>query len=377
MNFDGFTPHEFTRFGGLVDNDDPTVLPMGVAAVCKNCRFQLTTVATRYGLQTTMQGPNQAAISGLASLIYTPENPGETLFQVPLVFDTDGYLLVERPAGSGILVRVQGPLVSQPANAQAIVTEAYNRALIAYSDLKTPAAPINVYGLSTQQLDPYGQKPLGAAWLASTAYLVGEYVQPTATGGNGHLYRCTAAGTTTATEPTWPLTENSTITDGGVTWEELTPVLVNRLPAPNSPQPARVAGGGSFAAGRDVYLVMTYLNAQGESIASAAGVLVNTNLDDAVQFALPSLASLAGWIQGLAAQYQPTAVNVYEADVATGAAAPSSASFALVGSSVLGVTSTVTSTATGIAPPSSNTARVTPGGLQPPGTPTVERASGS
>ncbi len=43
MNFDGFTPHEFTRFGGLVDNDDPTVLPMGVAAVCKNCRFQLTT----------------------------------------------------------------------------------------------------------------------------------------------------------------------------------------------------------------------------------------------------------------------------------------------------------------------------------------------
>ena len=109
-----------------------------------------------------------------------------------MVFDTDGYLLVESPAGSGSLVRVQGPLVTQPANAHAIVTEAYNRALIAYSDLKTPKAPINVYGLSTQQLDPYGQKPLGAAWLASTAYLVGEYVQPTVTGGNGHLYRCIA-----------------------------------------------------------------------------------------------------------------------------------------------------------------------------------------
>ena len=114
MNFEGFTPHEFTRFGGLVDNDDPTVLPMGVAAVCKNCRFQLTTVATRYGLQTALQSPNQAPISGLASLIYTPENPGETLFQVPMVFDTDGYLLIENPAGSGRLVRVQGPLVTQP-----------------------------------------------------------------------------------------------------------------------------------------------------------------------------------------------------------------------------------------------------------------------
>ena len=377
MNFDGFTPREFTRFGGLVDNDDPTVLPMGVAAVCRNCRFQLTTVATRYGLQTALQGPNQAAISGLASLIYTPENPGETLFQVPMVFDTDGYLLVERPAGSGILARVQGPLVSQPANAHAIVTEAYNRALVAFSDLQTPSAPINVYGLSTQQLDPYGQKPLGAVWLASTAYVMGEYVQPTATGGNGHLYRCIFAGITHATEPAWPLAENATVTDGGVTWEELTPVLVNRLPAPGGPQPTRVAGGGSFLAGRDVYLAMTYVNAQGESIASAPGILVNTNLDDAARFAVPSLSSLSGWIRGLASAYQPTSVNVYEADVATGSAAPSPASFAKVGNFALGAIVTVTATASGVAPPSSNTARVTPGGLQPPSTPTVERASGS
>ena len=377
MNFDGFTPHEFTRFGGLVDNDDPTVLPMGVAAVCRNCRFQLTTVATRYGLQTALRGPNQAAISGLASLIYTPENPGETLFQVPMVFDTDGYLLVEKPAGSGILVRVQGPLVNQPANAHAVITEAYNRALVAYSDLKTPAAPINVYGLSTQQLDPYGQKPLGAAWLPSTTYLVGEYVQPTATGGNGHLYRCILAGITQASEPAWPLAENATVTDGGVTWEELTPVLVNRLPAPGGPQPARVSGGGAFAAGRDVYLQMTYVNAQGESIASTPGILVNTNLNDAAQFTVPALSSLSGWIRGLASTYQPASVNVYEADVATASAAPSRASFAKVGNFALGATVTVTATASGVAPPSSNTARVTPGGLQPPSTPTVERASGS
>jgi hypothetical protein len=377
MNFEGFLPHEFTRFGGLVDNDDPTVLPMGVAAVCKNCRFQLTTVATRYGLQTALQGPNQAAITGLASLIYTPENPGETLFQVPMVFDTDGYLLVERPAGSGRLIRVQGPLVTQPANAHAIVTEAYNRALIAYSNLRTPKAPINIYGLSTQQLDPYGQKPLGAPWLASTLYLVGEYVQPTLTGGNGHLYRCLVAGTTNATEPSWPLTENATVTDGGVTWQELTPVLVNRLPAPNSPQLTRVAGASTFTAGRDIYLEMTYLNAQGESIASAPGILVNTNLHDAAQFTVPALSSLAGWIRGLASAYQPSSVNVYQADVATGAAAPSSASFAQVGNFALGATVTVTVTASGAAPPSSNTARVTPGGLQPPPTPTVERASGS
>ena len=377
MNFNGFTPHEFTRFGGLVDHDDPTVLPVGVAAVCRNCRFQLTSVATRYGLQTAMQGPNQVAMTGLAGLIYTAENPGETSFQAPLVFDAAGSLMIERPAGSGILAQVQSPLVTPPANAHAIVTEAYNRALIAYSDLKMPATPLHVYGLSSQQLDPYGQKPVGAAWLAATSYLAGEYVQPTLSGGNGHLYRCMTAGTTLATEPAWPITEDTTVADGSVTWQEQTPVLVNRLPAPNSPQPTRVAGAGALAAGRDVYLQMTYVNTQGESIASASGVLVNTDLNDAARFSVPALASLAGWVRGLAAGYQPASVNVYEADVPTATAAPSPASFAAAGNFSLGATITVTTTATGAAPPSSNTARITPGGLQPPPTPTVERVATS
>ena len=79
----------------------------------------------------------------------------------------------------------------------------------------------------------------------------------------------------------------------------------------------------------------------------------------------------------MASAYQPASVNVYEADVATGSAAPSPASFAKVGNFALGVIVTVAATASGVAPPSSNTARVTPGGLQPPATPTLERASGS
>ncbi len=377
MNFDGFTPHEFTRFGGLVDNDDPTVLPMGVAAVCRNCRFQLTTVATRYGLQTALQGPNQAPITGLASLIYTPETVGETLFQAPLLFDSDGFVLVEQPAGSGRLVRVQGPLVNPPAQAHATVTEAYNRALLAYSDLRTPLAPLNVYSLRTQKLDPYGQKPLGGAWLPGTAYVVGEYVQPAVTGGNGHLYRCSAAGTTLSTEPAWPLTENGTVTEGSITWVEATPVLANRLPSPAGPQPTRQTGGGTFAAGRDLYLSMTFVNAQGESIASAPGILLNTVLHDAAQFTVPALTSLPGWMRGLPSAYQPLSVHVYEADVPSGAAAPAAGSYARFGNFALGATVTVTNTATGVPPPAANTARVTPGGFAPPATPIVERASNS
>ena len=32
MNFAGFAPHEFTRWSSLVEQDDPTALPMGLAA---------------------------------------------------------------------------------------------------------------------------------------------------------------------------------------------------------------------------------------------------------------------------------------------------------------------------------------------------------
>ena len=353
------------------------MLPLGVAAVAKNVRFNLTSVETRYGLQTAFASPNAVPITGLASLIYTPENPGEQLFQVPMVFDTDGFLLVEQPAGGGRLIRVTGPLVTQPANASAIITEAYNRAFVAFSNLKTALAPINVYGLSTRAVDPYGQKPLYGPWQKLTSYVVGEYVTPTAVGGNGHSYRCSTPGTTAVGEPAWPLGEGSTVIDGGVTWTENTVVLVNRLPAPNTPSITRVPSGGTFAAGRDVYLQHDVHQCPGRVITSGPAILVDTVLNDAVSVAIPTLASLAGWIRGLAGPYVPTGCKLYEADVATGGAAPSAASFGLVGGFGLGATTTVATTATGAAPPTANTARVTPGGLQSPSAPTVERASGA
>ncbi len=212
-----------------------------------------------------------------------------------MVFDTDGYLLVERPAGSGKLVRVQGPLVTQPANAHAIVTEAYNRALIAYSDLKTPVGP-------DQRLRAE-HAGAGPVWAEASRCILADVhgvprgrVRATNCGGRQRtpLPMHRRRGRRRDHEPAWPLSENATVTDGGVTWEELTPVLVNRLPAPNSPQPGRVAGGGAFAAGRDVYLEITYVNAQGESIASAPGILVNTNLNDAARVHGSSLVQPGG-----------------------------------------------------------------------------------
>jgi hypothetical protein len=199
---------------------------MGAAPVCKNCRFALTSVETRYGIQQAMRSPNgNAQITGGLSLLYTPENPGEAFFERPMIFDTMGAILIEQPVGSGRLVPVLGPNVTPPANAHMVGTEAYNRAALAFSDLKKPLAPLAVYSLNGGFLDPFGQKPLGFNWAAKTACLVGEYCTPAAVAGNGHLYRCTTAGTTGAAEPIWPLGAGGVVVDGTVTWTESTPTV--------------------------------------------------------------------------------------------------------------------------------------------------------
>lgn len=56
------------------------------------------------------------------------------------------------------------------------------------------------------------------AWQASHAYGIGAYVKPTTR--NGHVYVAVNAGTSGASQPTWPTTNGGTVTNGGVTWRE-------------------------------------------------------------------------------------------------------------------------------------------------------------
>lgn len=56
------------------------------------------------------------------------------------------------------------------------------------------------------------------AWVTLTAYATGVYKVPVTP--NAHYYKVTTAGTTGATEPTWP-TNGGTVVDGTVTWTDM------------------------------------------------------------------------------------------------------------------------------------------------------------
>jgi prepilin-type N-terminal cleavage/methylation domain-containing protein len=69
-------------------------------------------------------------------------------------------------------------------------------------------------------------------WKSATNYSIGDIVIPT--NPNGHFYRCKTAGTSGATEPNWPKTGGSTISDGGVVWTRLIQYLKEAVGMPDS-----------------------------------------------------------------------------------------------------------------------------------------------
>lgn len=99
------------------------------------------------------------------------------------------------------------------------------------------------------------------AWAALTSKTTSNTVYPTTE--NGFYYNCTTAGTTAASEPTWPTVSGSTVTDGTVVW---TAVTWNKSDVPATPlseQEYNILGNKS-ASGQPVQYFYKKLRTTGE-----------------------------------------------------------------------------------------------------------------
>ena len=82
----------------------------------------------------------------------------------------------------------------------------------------SPSTDVQLQAVSNPGVDNITIAPLNTlpAWVASTAQIIGYDVQPTVS--NDRKYVVETAGTSAATEPSWPIGIGSTVLDGTILW---------------------------------------------------------------------------------------------------------------------------------------------------------------
>ena len=374
------------RMLGQVDQDDSTVLPVGLASLVRNFEWTRdapgpTCATTRAGINAQMRLVDKMnPATGLLGFAYSPESAIDPFFQMPLAFQPTVGSQYESPVGSGNMVKFPQTNFTEPQGAHAIQAAGANKVFSAYSDLRKPLATLSTMDPKALTLNPFGMKPVGFNWVPNQAVLQMEAVTPSSPNtGNGHTYQAQNAGVTGAVEPIWPLTEGGEVIDNPganqIVWKEKTMVIANRIPPPVKPV-ISLSSGGTIASDKDVYIVITLTNLIGETLPSVPEFVTTIADDSSVEVQLPTLASMPAWIRNLPANYVPTGAKVYVAIVTHGAPAPALSTYNQVTgiSTALGATVFVTAAGSGAAPPNFCSARVTPGQLPIPTTePQIQR----
>ena len=291
MYFGDAKPQAIPRYGSVVQWDDKTQLPLGLADIVRNCRYTAQSVGTRWGFSKRLSfGAQGSSVTGLGILRYIAADTTATeLINLLAYTAADGNLWSAVPFQPGSVAQLSTDALLAQANIlrtpglNPLVVQAFNRGYMALGDLTKGVAPAMVYDPMQATLDPVSDKPIGAAWEPNTRYRVGQIVSPSTfqTFGlpaalgvwvpkiTGYVYRCKVAGISAAAQPAvWPTAEGADVVDGGVTWEEATPICESGLPDPAAPiTPTTAADAGSpILAGATVFVVLTYNSASGESI---------------------------------------------------------------------------------------------------------------
>lgn len=386
-NFTGYSPQTLTRFGSKVSYDDNTQLPLGVGDVVRNMQFRSQSTKTRYGLKLLLD--IGGAASGFAPLRYvSPISSAQSNVSFIAYRQSDGNILSFSPFTQSSLTQLTDAAFQANANISptpglfAQCVQAYNRMYIAQGDNIMGVAPALQVDGATLTIDPISDLPFGATWQPNQNVRVGHVV--TAINQNGPaketLFRCITAGKTGNSEPVWPSIEGETVGDGSAQWQVIDIVVSSGLTPPPAPifQSTTADGSSAIANGMTVFLVCTWKNQFGESIPLVANpdgtlgnVLQYTNnsgapvdLNVVLPAIPPDLASLAG-------QYEVTGCNLY-AFFTAGTPDPTeytdASYYALLGSYSPNEAVTVSAFATGVNPPTTNTAFTTDEGNVSSGT---------
>jgi hypothetical protein len=391
VNFDGYTPQSIPRFGSVVQADDVTELPYGIAEDVENCSYRTQSVGPRDGLGLALTFGQGNDLRGVGVLRYlAADNTGQENIQI-IAVTKDGNVSSAAPFNQESITSMTAPLVAAGVIRLAPglypqLAQAFNKMHIAQGNLMTGQAPSLVVSGALQTCDPISDLPIGNPWEPETFYRVGQIVSPTS-GTSSNLYYCTEGGESGSQEPIWPTVEGQTVTDGSgvgnVVWQLINIVCSSGLTPPPAPLLVSATAGALVPAGGTLFLVCTWVNQYGESIANVENlnesIIGSSNSDGTLGNVLEYtnntgvavnvnilLPPVPADILALPSQYLPTSVNVYGYLVTSGA--PNSTfylnqtSYALMGSGNPGAAFTASTVPVGQQIPLANTAYTSPVG---------------
>lgn len=236
----GYTPIPLEHFGGLIASWPPEMLDCDLMAEATNVRYTQAAVSTRQGLTLAMKTPSGAAVRGLVDYVHLDGT------EQPLVFDAQGHLYAETPAGSGTLAAVAG--FAAPAGAWMNGAAAFNRAYLGFgSGLYGTSVPASFDGAN---FDPVVVDAPGGAPAAADAATEGNIV-----GGTRYGVVMFKTREGSLSKPGAPF---AIAASGSLPVPTLTLTLL-QYPT----------GFGTLPAPGVYYVVITWLSAVGESLPSA------------------------------------------------------------------------------------------------------------
>lgn len=179
------------------------------------------------------------AVAKTLTLVWTERPPAECTCEDAVVLgqpssqclgiDLEGEDVANRPAWAQAALQRLTDWHRDFARSNTEIT-ANGELRTAVFDLQLAATAYEIVRSAIEQLTTNPDALLDyPTWTASTAIEKYEHREPSVR--NDYLYEAETAGTTAASEPTWPVVEGGTVVDGGVTWRFVGKIPTERLNA--------------------------------------------------------------------------------------------------------------------------------------------------